>query len=462
MFTMTDVTWETPVRARPSHLVELPLSPLQARWWFLCTSYPGGMSPLVDLVHRLRGPLDADAWARAVDAVVNRHEILRTVFRTRPDGPVQVVGPPDGIRMEVLDLRDLPADQREQRARELLDERRRLALDLETGPLVHTSLLRLADDDHVWRMTIHHILADGASLAVIDRELSALYPALAAGAEPTLPAPAVQYGDYAVWQEYADPEQAEEDRAYWRAQLAGLVPLELAEALPRPAAKGAPAAELSLTLDADLTGRIEELARTVRGSRLMVLLAALHVLLAQASGRDGFAIGIPVAGAGRARPELAGIVGLFNNALALRADLSGDPPFGELLARTRETVLDALDHQDLPWGQVVALLDEPIHPGRAQGFQAMLLHDDVAPAARLILPGLRVDGFPLGIPRVLHDLMVYAGPAAQGLAVKFVYDTGVLTEHTVTGLATAYEQLLRAAVTAPATRCSALRKPPLP
>lgn len=458
MFTMTDVTWDSPVRARPSHLVELPLSPLQARWWFLCTSYPGGMSPLVDLVHRLRGPLDAGAWARAVDAVVNRHEILRTLFADRPGGPVQLVGPPDGIRMEVLDLRDLPAEQREQRARELLDERRRLTLDLATGPLVHTSLLRLADDDHVWRMTIHHILADGASLAVIDRELTVLYPALAAGRTPELPAPAVQYGDYAVWQAHADTGQADEDRAYWREQLAGLMPLELIEALPRPAAKGAPAAEITRTLDADLTRRIEELARGARGTRFMVLLAALHVVLAQACGQDRFAIGIPVAGAGRARPELAGIVGLFNNALALRGDLSGDPAFGELLARTRETVLDALDHQELPWGQVVALLDEPADPGRAQGFQAMFLHDDVEPAARLVLPGLRVEGFPLGIPRVLHDLMVYAGPSPQGLSLKFVYDTGVLAEPTVTALAAAYERLLRAAVDDPGRRLSELVK----
>lgn len=456
MFTMTDVTWDAPVAARPSHLVELPLTPLQARWWFLCTSYPGGMSPLVDLVHRLRGPLDVDAWERSVDAVVDRHEILRTLFASRPDGPVQIVGPAKGIVMEHIDLRDLPPAQRAERARELLDERRRLALDLETGPLVHTSLLRLADDDHVWRMTIHHILADGASLAVIDRELGAIYPALLDGVEPALPELPVQYGDFALWQSTADTEKEDEDREYWREQLAGLRPLDLAQALPRPAQKGAAAAEVAHTVDPELTRRIEELGRSARCTRFMVLLAALHILLARAGGQDGFAIGIPVAGVGRTRPELAKLVGLFNNALALRCDLSGDPTFREVLAGVRETVIDALDHQDLPWGQVVALLDEPHDPGRAQGFQAMFLHDEVEVASRLTLPDLRVEEFPLGVPRVLHDLMVYAGPSPQGLSTKFVYDTALFTAETVTGLAHGYERLLRAAVDDPDTRLSAL------
>lgn len=458
MFTMFDVTAESPVNVRPSHVVELPLTPLQARWWLLCMSHPGGMSPLVDLVHRFRGPLDAGAWARAVDAVVNRHEILRTLFVDRPDGPVQVVGPPNGIAMEVLDLRDLSADRREQRARELLNERRTLALDLRTGPLVHTSLLRLADDDHVWRMTIHHILADGASLGVIDRELAALYPALAAGTPPDLPDLPVQYGDFAWSQSVADTEKEDEDREYWREQLAGLAPLELTDALPRPAAKGAPAAQLARTVDPELVGRIEELGRSARCTRFMVLLAALHVLLCRASGRDDFAIGIPVAGVGRTRPELARLVGLFNNALALRGDLSGDPTFRELLARTRETVIDALDHQDLPWGQVVAALDEPSDPGRAQGFQAMFLHEEVEVASRLTLPGLSVEDFPLGIPKVLHDLMVYARPGPQGLSTTFVYDTGLLTEPVVAGLADGYERLLRTVVDEPDIRLSELVK----
>ncbi|HCT78532.1 MAG TPA: hypothetical protein DGT23_18520, partial [Micromonosporaceae bacterium] len=169
------------IAPRPPHLIELPLTPLQTRWWFLCTGYPGGMSPLVGLVHRLRGPLRADLWIQAVGAVVDRHEILRTIFVNRPEGAVQVVGPAKGLEVEYVDLRDLPESQREERARELLNEGRKLVLDLETGPLVNSSLLRLADDDYVWTMTIHHILADGASLAVIDRELTAIYPALVEG-----------------------------------------------------------------------------------------------------------------------------------------------------------------------------------------------------------------------------------------------------------------------------------------
>lgn len=451
-----DFAVESSIARRPPSLVELPLTPLQKRWWFLCTGYPGGSSPLVGLVHRLRGPLVVQEWVRAVGALVDRHEILRSLFVDRPGGPVQVISPPSGLDVEYIDLRDLPEAVREDRARELLNARRAVALDLEQGPLVNSSLLRLADEDYVWTMTIHHLLADGASLAVIDRELSAIYPAFVNGTEPLLPDMPVQYTDFAVWQSESDSEQEEEDRLYWREQLVGVPPLELTDALPRPAAKGAPAAEVGGLLDGELVRRVEELGRAARCSRFMVLLAALQFVLARASGQDDFCVGIAVVGAGRTRPELANLVGLFNNALALRCDLSGDPTFRELLAATRDTVLDAVDHQDLPFGEVVAELNAPHEPGRAQVFQVMFQHDEVEVASRLELPGLRVEEFALAIPKILHDLMVFALPSPDGVATRFVYDTSLFTQATMTQVARAYESLLRAAVDNPDTRLSKL------
>ncbi|HCT78533.1 MAG TPA: non-ribosomal peptide synthetase, partial [Micromonosporaceae bacterium] len=254
----------------------------------------------------------------------------------------------------------------------------------------------------------------------------------------------------------SDTEKEDEDRDYWRQQLADAPPLELTDALPRPASKGAPAAEVAHVIEPDLVQRIEELGRSLRCTRFMVLLTALHVLLSRASGQDDFCIGIPVAGVGRTQPELARLVGLFNNALALRCDLSGDPTFREALAGTRETVLDALDHQDLPWGQVVAAVEAPHDPGRAQVFQAMFLHDDVEVASRLDLPGLQVEEFPLAIPKVLHDIMVYARPAPRGLKTMFVYDTALFTGDTISKLAKGFEELLRVVVDDPDVRLSKL------
>jgi hypothetical protein len=434
---------ESAILTRPSNLAELPLTALQTRWWFLCTAYPGGSSPLVGLVHRLRGPLDVQAWRRAIDTIVNRHEILRTLFVDHGDGPMQIVGPADGLPLEVIDLRDMPAEQREQRARDLLHDRRSVSLDLRRGPLVHSCLLQLGDEDFVWSMTIHHILSDGFSLAVIDRELAALYPACRDGSPADVPELTVQYGDFALWQSTSDTSKEEEDRAYWREQLASVPPLELKNALPRPSQKGAPADEIGYVIDDELVRAIDALARSSRCSRFVVLLAALNVLLSRASGQRDFCVGIPIAGIGRTRPELAKLVGLFNNALALRTRLEDRQTFKDALMGTRDVVFDALDHQDLPWGEVVATVQAPHEPGRAQVFQAMFLHDDVEVASRLELAGLRVEEFPLPIPRILHDIMVYARPAPGGLGIRFVYDTALFTPEMMTELAQGFETLLR-------------------
>ncbi|WP_203912781.1 condensation domain-containing protein [Rhizocola hellebori] len=441
---------ESAILTRPSNLAELPLTALQTRWWFLCTAYPGGSSPLVGLVHRIRGPLDVDAWRRAIDTIVNRHEILRTLFLDRGDGPVQIVGPAEGLPLEILDLRDVPAAQREQAARDLLHDRRSLSLDLQQGPLVHSCLIQLGDEDFVWSMTIHHILSDGFSLAVIDRELAALYPACRDGSPAEVAELTVQYGDFALWQSTSDTSKEEEDRAYWREQLASVPPLELKNSLPRPAQKGAPAAEIGYVIGDDLVRAIDALARATRCSRFVVLLAALNVLLSRFSDQRDFCVGIPIAGIGRTRPELAKLVGLFNNALALRARLGDEQTFKDVLLGTRDVVFDALDHQDLPWGEVVATVQAPHEPGRAQVFQAMFLHDDVEVASRLELAGLVVEEFPLPIPRILHDIMVYARPARGGLGIRFVYDTALFTPETMAALGRDFEALLREVAEEPA------------
>ncbi len=156
-------------------------------------------------------------------------------------------------------------------------QRRQTPFDLEGGgPLVASALLSLAADDHIWTLTVHHILADGASLSIIGRELGAIYPALLAGADPGLPEPPIQYGDFAVWYDTADHPQHDEDLQYWLDRLAGVPPLELHTDLPRPARKAAPAAEVTHLVDADLADRVDALTRALRCTRFMVLLATLR------------------------------------------------------------------------------------------------------------------------------------------------------------------------------------------
>jgi hypothetical protein len=434
-------------------LVELPLLPRQKRWLSIETIYPGATSPQVTMSFRLRGSLRVEAWVRALGAVVDRHEGLRARFGPGAGGdPVQVIGPCRGLEVERVDLGGLPAAGRVERARELLTERQRVPFDLERGDLVRSSLVRLADDDHLWAMTIHHIAADGASLIVLGRELAALYRAFAAGTEPTLPDPAVRSGDYAVW--CAANHRAagkEEHRRFWVKQLAGVPILDLATDRPRPAAKGAPAAEIRRAFGEELAAEVERLATATRCTRFIVVLAALQIVLGRWSGQRDFCLGLPVAGAERHLDELTDVVAPFNTVLTLRCDLSGDPGFTELLARTRATLLDALMHQELSFVEVVAALEVPLDPGRAQLCQVLYLFDEPADNT-LDLPGIGIEDFPLPVGKMPYDLMIHTGLGAAGLWTAFHYDTALFTPDTVATRVRELEQTLRAAAADPSAR----------
>ncbi len=443
-------TFESSIPRRPASVTEVPLTPLQQRWWILHGNYPGGSSPIVSLARRLRGPLVVDLWARAVQTLVNRHESLRTLFVSTGPAPVQTVRAPDGFPVDRIDMSDLPEGDRVERARQLLKERRQVSVDLERGPVVTSDLVRLGADDHVWTMTIHHILADGASVDIIDRDLGALYRALVTGTDPGLPDLTVQYPDFALWWHESGPGEAEaDDLRYWTRQLAGVPALELRTDHPRPPRKGDPAGEVRRAVAAALVNQIDELARSARSTRFMVLLAAAAALFGCYSGQPDFCIGVPTLGAGRSHPELVDVIGLFNNSIAVRVDLAGEPSFRQLLSRIRETVLDALDHQDAPFGQVVVALGAASDPSRAQVFQVMFELDDTATAGGLQLPGIVVEDFPLEIPKTLHDVMLFTWRVPDGLMTRLLYDTGLFHPDTAARMSSQYQALLQAAVTDP-------------
>jgi hypothetical protein len=410
-------------------------------------------TPVVNLVHRLRGPLDEAAWLRAVDALVERHEALRTRMTSRAGIPVQLVSPPGALVVDRVDLGDLPGPQRLARARDVLDEHRGGVKDLERGPLVRSCLVRLADDDHIWSLTMHHIVADGVSMGIIDDELGPLYRAALTGKPPELPEVVAQYGDYVLWQRDEPDPAVAEDLAYWRTTLAGVGWLELS-ADPARRAKGS-AGEVRHDLDPAVCHGVEELARAQRSTRFMVLLAAYLVVLAGESGQVDFCVGVAVRGADRLRPELARTVGLFNNSVAIRGDLCGDPSFRAVLAGVRERVLDAFDHQWAAIGDVISAIDPVPHPDRAQLFQVMFGMDETG-AGGLDLPGIRAEPFGLPLRRTLHDLMLLVVPNGMGLTARFVHDAGIIDGPRVEAMARRYERVLRAAVADPDTALSRL------
>jgi hypothetical protein len=443
-----------PVARRPENLTELPLLPQQKRWLTIEDRHPGANTPLVSLVYRLRGQLELEAWRAAVGAVVDRHEALRARFVTRDGESHQYFASPSGLDLEYLDLTDLPPDQRESRARELLDERMRIRLNYATGPLAVSTLLRIGDDDHVWMLTIAHIVADGTSLVTVVADLAAAYNALAHGTQPDLPEIEIRYGDYLAWYAEQDPARYDDDLRYWTTRLDGVPAFEPPLDHPRPARKGAPTGEVRRALPGDLYRDAGNWGRRHRCSRYVVLLTAVQAMLHRWTGQVDFCVGLPVAGSERGNPNFEHIVGLFNRMVLLRCDVSGDPTFTQLLMRTRDAVLDALDHQDLSFAQVVAAMDVPNDPSRAQLSQVLFLINEFQDSGDLKLTGLTVADFPLTIPGMPYDLMICALPADDGLSLRTFYDTGLFTEKTVAAVTDEFDGILQFAVTHPESRLS--------
>src|SRR6185369_969547 len=352
----------TPVpRDRP-----LPLSFAQHRLWFIDQLDPG--SPLYNLPVALgvEGPLDAGVLALCLGEIDRRHESLRTVFPVSDGGggePVQMIRPATPFVLPVADLSGLPESRREAVALCLAGEEAGRPFDLTSGPLLRGVLLRLAADDHVVLLTLHHIASDGWSMGILVREVAALYAAFAAGLPSPLPELPVQYADFAVWQHsWLHGEILENEISFWRRQLADLPPLlELPTDRPRPAAQSYRGATRPVLLPAALAGPVAALARREGATLFMVLLAAFEVLLARASGQDDLAVGSPVAG--RNRVETEDLIGFFVNTLVLRGDLTAEISFRELLLRTRETALAAHLHQDVPFEKLV----QELAPERSLG-----------------------------------------------------------------------------------------------
>ncbi len=441
---------DEPITRRPAGVSDVPLSIMQQRMYHLCTSYPGTSSPIMYVCWRLRGPLDVDAWTRSVDALVNRHEGLRTLFPVDDGTPIARIRPETGLDTERLDLTDLPVDERADAATELLRVRVRKLLDLAEGPLVGSLLITLGEDDHVWCLTVHHVLADGTSLTLLGRDMRALYN-VATGGDAELIEPSIGYGDFAIWQQQMSAIGGDASVEYWLDRLAGVPYLELPTDAPRPAEKGTRIQQLEHVLDGELAERLEAYATSAGATLFMVLLAAMTALFTLESGQDDVCIGTLVAG--RDRLETEPVVGLFYNTLALRCDTSGNPTFRELVDRSAATALDAFDRSDVPFGKIVTALDLPRDLSRTQVFQSMLiLHTEQDAGDVLDVGDLRINHFLSVAPQSIHDLVLHAWRGPKVLSIDLRFDGALFTAETVARMARRYESMLRAALDDPQIR----------
>jgi amino acid adenylation domain-containing protein len=433
----------------------LPLSFAQERLWLIDRLQPGGAVYNVPAGVRLRGTLDAGALERALGEIVRRHEALRTVFPERDGAPVQHVEPFTGFHLPMEDLSALDVAARDAavRARAAEDAARPFALA--SGPLFRATLLRLADDDHVLLLCMHHVVTDGWSLGVLFRELAALYDAYRDGRESPLPPLAVQYADYAVWErEQLRGEALEQHLAYWRERLAGAPALlELPSDHPRPAVATYGGGHVPIDLPASLLERLEALGRGEGASLFMVLLGAFSALLSKYSGSEDVVVGSPAAG--RTRREVEGLIGFFVNTLVLRTELDGDPSFREVLTRVRAATLGAYEHGELPFEKLVAELQPERSLGHSPLFQVMfaLQNADVSGGD---LPGLRMEGVEADLRTTKFDLELHLAAHPGGLGGALTYATDLFEAGTVQRMAGHLARVLEQVAADPELRLSAL------
>ena len=357
---------------RVSREERLPLSFAQQRLWFLAQLEPGSAEYNVPVPAAL-GEADVAALGAALGAITRRHEVLRTRLMAEPDGvPYQVIDPPSPFRLPVADVSGA-ADPR-RAAESLLAADAVAPFDLAAGPVIRACLARLAADEHLLVLSVHHVVFDEWSAGIFRRELTESYESFRAGEPDRLAPPPVQYADFAAWQrQWLAGEVLDGQLAYWRGQLAGLPVLELPADRPRPPVRPSEGEVVRFSVPAEVTRRLRAVAQQGGATMFMTVLAAFMMLLARYCGQDDIVVGAPVAN--RDRSEIEGLIGCFFNTLVLRADLSGDPTFAELLGRVRAMALDAYAHQDLPFEQLVGELVTERDRSRNPLFQVMFLYD---------------------------------------------------------------------------------------
>jgi len=425
-----------------------PLSFAQQRLWFIDQLQPG--SPLYNLpaALRMKGRLDAEALGATLSEIVVRHEILRTTFVAVAGRPMQVVHPARPVELALVDLSAEPEETREAQARALVSEEAARSFDLSRGPLLRATLLKLAEDEHVAMLTMHHIVGDGWSMGVLVHEVATLYEAFVRRQPSPLAELSIQYADFAVWQrEYLSGGPMEEQLSYWRRQLAGAPTLlELPTNCPRPAAQTHRGAYISFVVSEESARALRQLARDEGVTLFMALLAAWQLLLSRYTGQDDVVVGTPIAN--RNRAEIEPLIGFFVNTLALRTRLSGVANFRELLAVVKAVCLGAYAHQDVPFEKLV----EELHPVRSMShtpiFQVTFGLENPN-RERLELPGLELDVMPGDGRQAKFDLSI--GMSEDGDALRGVlgYSTELFDADSVERMALHFEQLLAAATAAP-------------
>ncbi len=433
----------------------------QQRLWFLDQLIPGNALYNVPTVIRLTGRLNLAALQQTFNEIVRRHEVLRTTFKVLEGQLVQAIAPSLTIPLSLLDLRQLPVDEREAQAKRIVTAEVERPFDLSSGPLLRVMLLQRSQTEHILVLNMHHIICDDWSIGVVIRELGTLYTAFAQNQASPLPELPLQYADFAQWQrEWLQGEVLQTQLAYWQQQLNGISLLHLPTDRPRPTIQSYQGATQFLELPKKLCDALVTLSQQEGVTLFMTLLAAFETLLYRYTYQEDIAVGSPIAN--RNRSEIEGLIGFFVNSLVLRTNFSGNPTFRELLGRVREVTLGAYSHQDLPFEKLV----EKLHPERNLShhplFQVVFGFEN-APMSGLELPDLVPSLINIDFKTTRFDLELHLWKCSEdfrslwganwehseGIRGVMVYNTDLFNKATISRMLKHFKTLLEGIVSHP-------------
>jgi amino acid adenylation domain-containing protein len=423
-----------------------PLSHAQESLWFLDKLAPGLPVYSVPLFHRIRGDLSIGALRDALAGVVARHEALRTAIVERDDGPVQLIADSVPVDLPVIDVPGTDEAARLAAASALLDAEIASPFELSRMPLWRAYLLRLAPDDYYLVFNVHHIVFDGWSLGLLSSELAALYASAVTGTPAQLAELPVQYPDYCSWQREWLSGRLDELADYWREHLAGLEVLEFPTDRPRAESVTFNGSHLVTTIGAQTQDQVRALARAEGVTPFTVYVAAFFALLQRYSGTDDLVIAAP--NANRRYASVEPVIGFFIGMMVLRADLSGNPSFRDLIGRLKPVVLDSVAHSDLPFGKLVDAVRPPRDPSRSPIFQITFALQNAG--APITLPGVTV-GYQ--IPNIVTSRLDMSWNLAEhdtgGVSLGIEYNTDLFDEASMASYAAHYMELLGSLTAAP-------------
>ncbi len=411
----------------------LPCSFAQQRLWLLDQLEPGSCAYNIPIFWRIAGDLNIAVLCQAVNAIIQRHASLRTVFRAPPDNdaiPQQIVLPVLNIDAPTIDLTRLAPDEIESAIHKQATQALQTPFDLSQGPLLRLRVLQINPRNHVLLLTVHHIIFDGLSLDIFLQELGVLYPAFMQQQPSPLPDPAIQYTDYTIWQrKRLNGPYLREHLDFWHQQLQDAPPtLNLPTDYARPATPNHAGARQSFTLETETTQKLRQLAQRNGATLFMALHAVLAILLARYINKEDIVIGSPIAN--RTHQQLEQLIGLFTNTLVLRTPVKPDQSFNQLLAAIKQHTLQAYRYQELPFEKLVDELKIPRSIGHNPLFQVSLSLQN-GHTEHFSLPGLDISPLEFNALVAKFDLSVIIHEYAEKLAVIFEYRTALFANATV-------------------------------